>query len=914
MKPSEQVAKNLQKEKNRLSGNEIQLNRNDSQYSTFGDFQLKLISTGDKQLPDSEYVPVLESWYNAITFDMVVKASYRRYEITQSGATNFLVESANNQNVLAILNAVELGNKYSCLADYFIDNPRPLKVSSPFVDVRIIDRNSATLWNELAPCLQLLEVKLQILLPYTLTSNKWMVCEINIHKVGKEYQLTFTVHDPHGCYTMFNSECYQLSAIFLENIKKIDKEAIFKKPSCNMSPSPRTINVNDQYSSSVIAIEILLSRATNRYFEQLQEPGAIKLRQVQIQNVMSMLDRKNPRRAGFLNIYATKNNTESKNINESKTLIIKYLNEYEPEFQEDDLLYLKSRQTPHVMTINEQAAFHAAKTGNVLLMAALLGINFTDQDTIGQDNAANQMFALKEDFYQKFYEIEVLKAQINAIDKFIKQPEHLQTLSELKGELENISEQTASKIILSLEDWLNCRPNAYFRGEKFTFKDISLARKEQILNDFKEKLLSKKSELLIDLYRWQFDLKTEKERLATKLKSLENAKETIITEENKYNMVWCRYDMKKRKSEDEHLQIIARIARDKVDSDDFPSFYPRNIQALFEYLYAAKVPVNIRNQENNTLLHVACASGHIGVVKVLLSRGAKVDVKNNLGLTPEQLADNYIKNIISLKNKAYDSFGKESTFIKEIMKFENEYKTHLEKQLRRKQMSIIGWFLNNFILYQRQQKAIKLQKYIELARKEGDDSRLVSHLETELEEHKRANGNDTGLFGTSMFFSGISEILQGVYENQDDYDYVRLATNIRKATFDFRLREAEKNERETAQKLNEVTIALEQEKENNAKDKQRLNELEEMLKQNKTEMEQWKKEQEHKYSEDMKAFRMDIMAMLSNQQNSKEDVRPQKDKGIAEAAGEHGIFSPTQVTPAAASSSNSKSAIEKKPK
>ncbi len=539
MKSNEHVENNLQKEKNRLSSIEIKLHRSDSQDNTLGDFQLKLISTGDKQLPDCEYVPVVETCYNPITIDMLIRASYKWYEINQIGANNFLVQTSTNNNVIAILNAIELGKKNSCLADYFNDNPRPLKASSPFVDVRIIDRNSATLWNELAPFLQTREVNIQILLPYTVSSNKWMVCEINIHKVEKEYQLSFAVHDPHGCYTMFSSEYYQLSAIFLENIKKIDKEAIFKKPSCNMSPNSRTINVNDQYSSSVIAIEILLSRATNRYFEQLQEPGAVKLRQAQIQNVMSMLNRKNPRRAGFLNIYATKNNNEPKKIIEPKTLVIKYLNEYEPEFQEDDIIYLKSRQTPHVMSINEQAAFHAAKTGNVLLMAALLGINFTDQDNIGQDNAANQMFALKEDFYQKIYEIEVLKAQIDAIDKFIKQPEHLQNLSELKGELENISEQTAGKIILSLEDWLNCRPNAYLRGEKFTFKDISLARKEQILNDFKEKLLSKKSELQIDLYRWQFDLKTVKEKLATQLKSLESAKEIIITEENKQNMIWC---------------------------------------------------------------------------------------------------------------------------------------------------------------------------------------------------------------------------------------------------------------------------------------------------------------------------------------------------------------------------------------
>lgn len=905
MNPIELIENNIKKEKNKLSGKDIKFDRNKSQDGTMGDFQLKLISTGRKELLDSEYVPLADSWYNALSIDMVIKASYKRYEINQLGANNFLVQTPNNSNAIAILNAIEIGKKYSCLADYFNDNPRPTKASSPFIDVRIINNNSASLWNELTSHLQTPAASIQILFPYTITSDKWMVGEINIHKIEKEYQLSFTVHDPHGCYSMFSSECYQLTAIFLENIKKIDKDAVLKKPHCNMLPSPRTINVNDQYSSSVIAIEILLSRATNQNFELLQEHGAVKLRQVQIDNVMSMLARKNPRRTRFLNKYAIKVNVEHKKVNESKTLIIKYLNEYEPEFKQEDIEYFESFQTPQIMKFNEHAAFHAAKTGNVLLMVALLGINFTEQDEIGQDNAANQMFALKEDFYQNIYETEVIKTQISAIDKYLKQPEHLQNINELKEELETINEQTAGKIILSLEDWLNCRPNAYLRGEKFTFKDIPLFRKEQILNDFKEKLLSKKSELQIDIYRWQFDMKTIKERLTTQLKSLESAEKIITDDENKKNMTWCKYDMKKRKAQEEHLQVITRIARDKVN--DLPNFYPHGTQALFEYLYAAKVPVNLRNQENNTLLHVACASGHIGVIKVLLSRGAKIEVLNNNGLTPEQLADNYIKNILTLKNQAYDSFGKESIFLKEIMQFENNYKSHLEKQLRRKQMTIIGWFLNNFILFQRQQKALKLQRYIELARKEGDDSQLVSYLENELEEHKNANGNDTGLFGTSMFFSGIAEILNSVYENQDDYDYVRLATNIRKATFDFRLREAEKNERETAQKLNEVTIVLQQERDKNAQDKDRL---EQML----NEMKQKQKDQEHKHSEDMKALEMRVMTMISSQLKGKDDINPPHGKGMAEAAGEHGIFAPPQLVPIAARSLHNQATTEQRPK
>ncbi len=419
-------------------------------------------------------------------------------------------------------------------------------------------------------------------------------------------------------------------------------------------------------------------------------------------------------------------------------------------------------------------------------------------------------------------------------------------------------------------------------------------------------------------------MKAIKEKLTTQLKSLESAQKIISNDEDKNNMTWYKYDMKKRKAEGEHLQVIARIVRDKVST--LPNFYPHDTQALFEYLYAAKVPVNLRNQENNTLLHVACANGHIGVIKVLLSRGAKIEVINNHGLTPEQLADNYIQDILSLKNQAYDSFGKESIFIREIIKFESEYKAHLEKQLRRKQMTFIGWFLNNFILFQRQQKAQKLKKYIELARKEGDDSALVSHLRGELAEHNKAKGNDTGIFGTSMFFSSIEELLERVDENQDDYEYVRLSTNIRKATLYYRLQQAEINEMETAQKLNETALALEKEKEKNVNDKERF---ELIIKSYKEDMERQKDQelknsqelanlsslldkQAIKHAEEMEALELRIMSKIAAKQSGANKPEALPEKGLAQAAGEHGIFVPPTNTPKSGNSNNIQIATEQR--
>ena len=49
---TELAQKQLGKEKERISGREIIEDRNNFQDSKLGDFKLKLISTGDKQLPE----------------------------------------------------------------------------------------------------------------------------------------------------------------------------------------------------------------------------------------------------------------------------------------------------------------------------------------------------------------------------------------------------------------------------------------------------------------------------------------------------------------------------------------------------------------------------------------------------------------------------------------------------------------------------------------------------------------------------------------------------------------------------------------------------------------------------------------------------------------------------------------------
>lgn len=53
------------------------------------------------------------------------------------------------------------------------------------------------------------------------------------------------------------------------------------------------------------------------------------------------------------------------------------------------------------------------------------------------------------------------------------------------------------------------------------------------------------------------------------------------------------------------------------------------------------VPVDCTDEEGNTALHFAAASGHEHLVRFLLRKGASVDSRNNYGWTPLMQAARY---------------------------------------------------------------------------------------------------------------------------------------------------------------------------------------------------------------------------------------------------------------------------------
>ena len=96
--------------------------------------------------------------------------------------------------------------------------------------------------------------------------------------------------------------------------------------------------------------------------------------------------------------------------------------------------------------------------------------------------------------------------------------------------------------------------------------------------------------------------------------------------------------------------------------------------------------LNHRYQYGDTLLHLACSTGNVDLIKLLLEKGGNVNVKNDQGLTPLQYAKNYQpknRELQSLLTSAgalevraetpqmNEPFPTEQSFIDELMTQEN---------------------------------------------------------------------------------------------------------------------------------------------------------------------------------------------------------------------------------------------------
>ncbi|MDD9334629.1 MAG: ankyrin repeat domain-containing protein [Rickettsiaceae bacterium] len=80
---------------------------------------------------------------------------------------------------------------------------------------------------------------------------------------------------------------------------------------------------------------------------------------------------------------------------------------------------------------------------------------------------------------------------------------------------------------------------------------------------------------------------------------------------------------------DNNLQLLSLIARCKQD----PALI-NDIKGLLN-----DVDINYRDKDGDTFLHAAIQEEHQDVVKLLLERGAKIDIENNVGKTPLSLAN-----------------------------------------------------------------------------------------------------------------------------------------------------------------------------------------------------------------------------------------------------------------------------------
>ncbi len=104
-----------------------------------------------------------------------------------------------------------------------------------------------------------------------------------------------------------------------------------------------------------------------------------------------------------------------------------------------------------------------------------------------------------------------------------------------------------------------------------------------------------------------------------------------------------------------HADIVDLLLAAKADANEVTSsgytiimmmaMHPaeENLERVVKALVAAGCDVNAKDESGNTALHLACDPGEEGqiiIAKVLLENGAKLDVKNQDGLTPAAIVKN----------------------------------------------------------------------------------------------------------------------------------------------------------------------------------------------------------------------------------------------------------------------------------
>lgn len=151
-------------------------------------------------------------------------------------------------------------------------------------------------------------------------------------------------------------------------------------------------------------------------------------------------------------------------------------------------------------------------------------------------------------------------------------------------------------------------------------------------------ILTSSKETHIKPYRWyDFDnLTKEKAKLSLKIKQkdyqieqLEEAKERNLTQIDKLDK-----ELAKQQQDSASWQVAREITIEKNKEEIFEAIEKGNIELFKEKINEIDKDINnIRDDSNNTLMHVAAKENNLEMLKLLISKGGDINAKNKYDLS-----------------------------------------------------------------------------------------------------------------------------------------------------------------------------------------------------------------------------------------------------------------------------------------
>jgi hypothetical protein len=757
------------------------------------------ISINQEALKQQEYEAKQGISYSAKDIDFCIRASLGRYGLKHQSQSRFIIESQSeilNNTLVVMTPVIEVGTHFSCVADYFngiSSNHLPKSLTdSPMSSSALLHR-SADLWNEILPYIvngKALDIK--ILFAFTANSLSWVVGEIIICKRDNRYQLHFYVYDPLGQAALQPEDYRELKSIVCDKIKRSNNEALIDD--ATVPPVKRMVMLapDDQVSSCVMTIEILLSRASGKDVNQLMEYAPIHYRNCQLQSVLKTYEQGHPKREAFITNYA-KTAAQSERANQlqlrDEFKLINYTSEekYMPLFSDDQKRYfLQIAKLPEFMRRNEKAAFYAAMTNNVLLLQALFGIQSEDEIKEQLQQLTKESYNASQERREIDHKIGVTKLQIKLIEEHLRLPESDQDLALLKATIDKLVKQLIEDSLTAyLDDHIGNRDEAYINLRLIKPDKLTEEQSAAIRKSFYEKLSDFKTKLQTDFESFKYELPAILEELKTSLIALERSYEVFHASTSAKNMKTCELENELRASDQTHKSSAAKFWALKKST--WPDFMPMDEYGYWSHVYGAHVPIHIRDHNYNTLLHVAYSHGHIPIVLVLLARGASIEAKNNDGLTPYQLVHENKDKLLALSKRAQTLVGKDSEFLSRLVTLKYEYQQHLAWEAdwynnTNVVLRMLGqFFFEGNLIDQRKQTLRILGQLIELAAAEYNDTKLIEWIKRILEKHHRDSTlyvyKDRGVLNRSKLYAGLDALVKEADLRKEDYGFIRLVGN-----------------------------------------------------------------------------------------------------------------------------------------